>query len=184
LYVDPIPFASGTLLDETNFHLVADFTCARPGHPEDRYEQDVSRWLKDQGRGGAREAIRLGLVEVRLYLHTDGRVIGFGALGPETWVLADGKAVPLWLLHYFGVHTNFRHQPGVAREARYGRRILGGLVEEVERRGRVPFFGLYADPDNPAQELYKEFHFQPIDVWPDPTDGGRPWVRMLRKLTT
>jgi hypothetical protein len=114
--VDPLAFASGVPLTEHNFHLVSGFTCARPGQPEDRYEEDVSRWLTDPGRGGARE------------------------------------------------------------------RILGGLVEEVERRGRFPFFALYVDPDNPAQELYKEFGFQVLDVWSDPAWSARSWVRMVRRI--
>src|SRR5262249_28092772 len=96
--------------------------------------------------------------------------------------LADQKKVPLWLLHFFGVHTQFRHQPDVPREARYGRRILGGLVEEVERRGQHDIFGLYVDPQNPAQSLYEEFGFRRLDVWPDPEDNGRPWVRMVRPV--
>jgi hypothetical protein len=83
-YTNPIRFDSGVLLGEDTFHLVRDFTCARPGHAEDRFEQDVSRWITNPGREGAREAVRLRLAEVRLYLHADGQLIGFGAIGPDS----------------------------------------------------------------------------------------------------
>ena len=57
--VDPILFTSGVLFSEEHMPLVADFTCAKPGERETRYEQDVSEWLKDR-RAGALEAVRLG----------------------------------------------------------------------------------------------------------------------------
>jgi ribosomal protein S18 acetylase RimI-like enzyme len=94
----------------------------------------------------------------------------------------DGDSLRLCLLHYFGVHTRFRHQPGVAREERYGRRILGGLIEEVDRRAELPFLGLYVDPANPARGLYEEYGFRSLDEWPDPEEEGRPWIRMLREI--
>lgn len=66
-YVEPISFMSGETLGDDNFHLVAEFTCAAPGQEEKPYERDVSEWLKNPGRGGAREAVRLGQTEVRLF---------------------------------------------------------------------------------------------------------------------
>jgi GNAT superfamily N-acetyltransferase len=143
----------------------------------------VSGWIKDTGRGGALEFVRLGLVEVRLYLDPDGRLIGFGALGPATWTLADGTALRVWLLNFLGIHSNFRHQPsGTPREASYGRRILRGLIQEVERRGDAPLFALYVDPDNKARQLYQEFGWTELDIWSDPLGDGRAWVRMLRPI--
>jgi hypothetical protein len=166
----PIPFQSGAPLTEQNFSLVSDFTCNPPGRPENRYEEDVSRWIKDTGRGGALEASRLGLAEVRLYLTPDGRLIGFAAIGPDTWRLSDGTDLPVCLLHYFAVHTAFRNQPAdVPREASYGRRILRGLIQEVEQRGNAAFFALYVDPANPAGRLYAELGWKELDVLRGPT---------------
>lgn len=184
-YLNPIPFESGVALTDANFHLVTGFTCSRPGCSEDRYERDVSEWLTSPGKAGAIEAVRLGEAEVRLYLH-EGRLVGFGAIGDAQWNI-KGKVVPICLLHYFAVHTDFRHQPGVDRLESFGRRILGGLLEEVQRRSRYTFFALYVDPDNPAGRtddpdrlgLYPQFGFQKIDVM---AEDGRQWVRMIRML--
>ncbi len=143
----------------------------------------MSVWIKDPGRGGALEFVRLGLVEVRLYLDPSGRLIGFGAIGAATWTLADGTVLLVYLLNFLGVHTSFRHQPaGTPREASYGRRILRGLIHEVERRGDLPFFALYVDPDNKARQLYEEFGWTELDVWSDPAGDDRLWVRMLRPI--
>lgn len=180
--VAPLCFGETELLGEGNYGLVADFTCCKRGQPENAYERDVSDWLKDRGRDGAAEAIRLGKVEVGLHLDADRRVIGFAAIGPDEWHIGDRPPLAVWLLHYLGVHTGFRTQPGVAREQRYGVRILSGALAEMVRRGGARFAALYVDPANgDAIGLYLEFGFHHVDVWTDP-EGGRPWVRMMKKL--
>lgn len=97
--VEPLSFSSGVLLGEEHLDVIAEFTCARRDHNETRFERDVSDWLKDT-QGGALQAVRLGLSEVRLFFcqHT-GALMGFGAIGMEKWRFPDGKEVPLWVLH-------------------------------------------------------------------------------------
>jgi hypothetical protein len=178
----PIPFESGVVLDEHNFHLVTGFTCARRGQAETRWERDVSWWLLDTGRGGAREAIRLGKSEVRLFFSDDQRLIGYGAIGLEDWPVEGGGALTLGVLQYAGVHTDFRSPPGHPLPPRYGLRIIEGMIQEIKARWHPALLGLYVDPENPAKKDYLAANFKPIDtgeVWTDP-DDGRQWCRMMR----
>jgi ribosomal protein S18 acetylase RimI-like enzyme len=178
--VDPIPFTSGLLLAEEHMPLVEDFTCAKPGEPETRYEQDVSEWLKDR-RAGALEAARLGLSEVRLFFCPQTHaLIAYAAIGLESWRFPDGAEAPIWVLQYAGVHTNFRCQANLPREARFGKRLLRGMLREVQQRGGSSLVGLFVDPDNPMRSWYRDkFHFQELDLEPD---GERNWVRMVRAI--
>ena len=110
-YANPIPFASGVLLGMDNFDRVDGFTCVAPGVAETPFEQEVRDWLIGRGRDSAYEAIRLAqLVEVRLFYHDDGRLIGYGAIGPVEWELDDHSKVTLCLLHFCGIHTQFRYK--------------------------------------------------------------------------
>ena len=181
-YAQPIP--PQTPLTQANFSLVSGFTCGQPGAQETRWERDVSQWITATA-GGAITAIQEDPpTEVWLYLDTDGRLIGYSSLShmpfpdPETGELIG----TFYVLPYFGVHSNFRGQRGVPRELRYGRRILGGLIEEVERRGEYPQFLLYVDPANPARQgFYPDFGFVEWDQWIDTADH-RTWVRMTRPI--
>ena len=184
-YLDPIPFSSGRLLSDETFPLIVGFTCNKAGHPETQFKLDVTEWLTASHKGGALEAVRLGLAEVRLFLAADRRVIGYGAIGPVDWTFGE-TIVPLWLLHYFGVHTDFRSAKFADYRLSYGRRLLGGIIEEVVRRGDRKFIALYVDPQNPARGnpetntgFYPEFGFREIDA---EVERGRTWVRMLRPL--
>jgi ribosomal protein S18 acetylase RimI-like enzyme len=178
--VDPIPFTSGVLLTEGHLPLVADFTCAAPGMAETRFEQDVSMWLKDP-QGGALMAVRLELSEVRLFFCPRNRALmGYGAIGIEEWRFPDGSTVRVWVLQYAGVHTNFRHQANIDSNARFGRRLLAGMLREVQIRGGCEQIGLFVDPENPARARYRdELLFRELDV---EQDGDRRWVRMVRPL--
>src|SRR5262245_3350340 len=129
------PFQDGTPLAEHNRHLVAGFTCAAPGQPETDWEREVSRWITDAGDTGAWQAVRLGVSDVRLFCSGERRLIGYAAIGPDTWTLGDGEIIDLWMIQYVGVHTDFRYQQGVASNARPGRRIFRGMIEEVNERG-------------------------------------------------
>jgi ribosomal protein S18 acetylase RimI-like enzyme len=161
--------------------IVAEFTCARPGHEETRFEQDVSEWLKD-ARAGALEAVRLGLSEVRLFFcPTTHALIAYGALGKETWRFPDGREVLIWVLQYAGVHRDFRHRPDGDVNARFGKRLLNGMLKEVQDRGGCAYIGLFVDPENPMKDWYREsLAFQELDR---EQDGDRTWVRMIRALT-
>jgi hypothetical protein len=178
--VDPIPFTSGVLFTEEHLPLVVDFTCAAPGKPETQFERDVSEWLKDT-QAGALMAIRLGLSEVRLFLcPNSGAIMAYGAIGVEPWRFPGGTYVALWVLQYAGVHTNFRQQPNVASHQRLGRRILAGMLKEVQTRGGCGQIGLFVDPANPAKDKYRdELLFRPLD---EEQDGNRRWLRMVRPL--
>ncbi len=178
--VDPIPFTSGVLFSEEHLPLVADFTCAKPGQEETRFEQDVSAWLKDT-RAGALMAVRLALSEVRLFFCPQTRALmGYGAIGKETWRFADGSEIVLWVLQFAGVHTNFRHQANMPSDARFGKRLLRGMLQEVQNRGGCKQVGLFVDPENPMKDWYRDkFQFQELDI---ERDGNRTWARMVRPL--
>jgi ribosomal protein S18 acetylase RimI-like enzyme len=180
LCIDPIPFTEGELLTEKHISLIADFTCASPGKSETRFEQDVSDWLKDL-RGGAMTAARLNLSEVRLFFcPLTGALMGFGAIGVEPWRFPDGNYVALRVLQYAGVHTNFRQQPNIASNARFGRRLLAGMLREVQTRGGCGQIGLFVAPENPAKDRYRDdLKFTILD---EEQDGDRRWVRMVRPL--
>jgi ribosomal protein S18 acetylase RimI-like enzyme len=180
LSVDPLPFTDGTLLEEEHIPIIYRFTCAKPGEPETRFEQDVSEWLKDL-RAGAMMAVKLGLSEVRLFFCPDtNALMGYGAIGMETWTFPDGAAKKLWILQFAGVHTKFRFQAGVDSNARFGRRLLAGMLREVQMRGGCEHIGLFVDPGNPAKDKYRnDLGFETLDV---EMDGDRQWVRMVRKL--
>ena len=45
------------------------------------------------------------------------------------------------VLPYLAVHSQFRRQKGLGKKS-FGRRILGGLIEEVERRAEYPWLFL------------------------------------------
>ena len=177
---DPVPFTSGELLTQAHLSVVDTFTCARPGMSESPFEQDVSGWLQDR-RAGAFEAARLRLSEVRLFFCPDSHALmGYGAIGTEKWRFPDGLEVPLWVLQYAGVHTQFRHQPNVASDARFGKRLLRGMLEEVRARGTCKQVGLFVAPENPMKDWYRDhFHFQELDI---EKDGDRTWVRMVRAI--
>jgi ribosomal protein S18 acetylase RimI-like enzyme len=178
--VEPLPFTSGVLFTEEHLPLVADFTCAAPGEPETQFERDVSEWLKDR-RGGALEAMRLGLSEVRLFFCPQtNKLMGSGAIGKEKWQFPDGSEVELWILQYAGVHTDFRRQPNVASHERFGRRLLAGMLHEAQTRGGCRYIGLFVDPTNPARDRYRdELLFRELD---EEQDGDRRWLRMVRPL--
>ena len=175
-----VPFTSGELMTRENISVVDTFTCARPGMSETLFERDVSDWLKDR-RGGAFEAVRLQLSEVRLFFCPHSHALmGYGAIGMEKWRFPDDVEVPLWVLQYAGVHTQFRHQPNVASDARFGKRLLRGMLEEVRARGTCKQVGLFVAPENPMKDWYRDhFHFQELDI---EKDGDRTWVRMVRAI--
>ena len=177
-YVDPIrpetPFGEH-LLGE-----VGNFTCGKPDAVDERWETDVSEWIKDPGPFGALGAIRTQAAEVWLY-HLDGKLLGFGSIGTEELVFPDStNSTMVYTLPCLGIHTQFRSQKFDPPNRSYGRRILGGLIEEVERRGQFPWLLLYVDPDNPARKLYMEFGFRDIGQWTD--DSERIWMRMIRPI--
>jgi ribosomal protein S18 acetylase RimI-like enzyme len=177
---EPVPFASGELLTRAHTSFVDTFTCARPGMTATLFEQDVSDWLKDR-RAGAFEAVRLRLSEVRLFFCPHSHALmGYGAIGMEKWRFPDDVEVPLWVLQYAGVHTQFRHQQNIASEARFGKRLLRGMLEEVRARGTCKQVGLFVDPENPMKDWYRDnFLFQELDI---EQDGDRTWVRMVRAI--
>ena len=106
--------------------------------------------------------------------------MGYGAIGKEDWRFPDETVVRLWVLQYAGVHTNFRHQPNVSGNARFGRRLLNGMLREVQMRGGCRQIGLFVDPENPALARYRDdFLFRVLD---EEQDGDRRWVRMVRPL--
>jgi hypothetical protein len=179
LSVNPIAFTDGTPLTEEHIPIISRFTCAKPGEAETRFEQDVSDWLKDRQRG-AMEAIRLDLSEVRLFFCPDTKALmGYGAIGMESWTFPDGPK-KLWVLQFAGVDTKFRFQAGVDSNARFGRRLLAGMLREVQKRGSCEQVGLFVAPENPAKDKYRnDMGFEPLDV---EKDGDREWVRMVRKL--
>jgi len=124
---------------------------------------------------------------VRLFYHDDGRLIGYGAIGPVEWTLADQSKVRLYLLHFCGVHTQFRRQQGVETHRRYGRRILGGMLEAtvaLSPTAHCQGVALYVDPENEAKTIYLDFGFKDIDdaPWPDPENDSRLYWRMARSL--
>jgi ribosomal protein S18 acetylase RimI-like enzyme len=97
---------------------------------------------------------RLGEVEVYVY-YEGPNLIGYGSLGKEEVRNAETGAL-LGLVHvlpYLAVHSQFRRQKGLGKKS-WGRRILGGLIEEVERRAEYPWLFLYVDPENPAKGFY------------------------------
>jgi ribosomal protein S18 acetylase RimI-like enzyme len=175
--VAPLSFAEAELLGDDNWDLVAGFTCARPGCEETDYEREVSTWLTGTGSDTAREAIRLGMAEVGLHVYGGSEVVGFAAIGTDNWSVEGGSALRVWLLHYFGVHTNYR-----GSGKRFGPRILKGALEEMSRRGGGDFAALYVAPENyHAIDLYDQAGFQCLDLWNDPEDG-RSWLRMIKQL--
>jgi ribosomal protein S18 acetylase RimI-like enzyme len=182
VYVDPLP--PTIRLDDCNFSDVRSFTCGRANQKEERWERDVSEWIKDPGPSGALYADRMGEAEVYLY-YEGNHLIGYGSIGVETWKdIENGEVIGrVSVLPYAGIHTNFRGQGGPP-ERRYGRRILGGLIEEVDRRAANPWLFLYVDPENPARNLYPLFGFEVYDEWPDDTGNGRIWLRMRRRVPT
>lgn len=180
-YLNPWHFRSGTQLSESNFSIVNGFTCSKPGKIELPFERDVTDWLTKTGRAGAREAIRLGIAEVVAYLNESQKLVGFAAIGQENWQI-NGRTFGIWLLHYFGVNGEFRSQKETPREERYGRRIMGGIIEEIDLRNEHLFMALYCDIDNPAKtSFYPEFDFKEID---QVEEEGRIWCRMLRRIPT
>lgn len=109
--------------------------------------------------------------------------MGYAAISQACWDLDQGKQLNLALIDYCGIHTRFRHQAGVPKEARYGRRVFGGTIEEIERRWAPPYIGLFVHPENEgAYKLYLDFGFKDIGRWRDPEDN-RDWIRMPRSLT-
>ncbi len=182
VYFDPIPPV--LRLTEQNFDLTRDFTCHKSGAAEERWEADLREWITDRGPRGALAAIRTG-DEVFLYFDEQNRLVGFGSLGVQDFIdESTGSLIgKVHLIPYAAVHTDFRGQKGPP-EGRWGRRILGGLVEEVERRGQFPWLLLYVDPDNPARtRVYPLFGFvERKNIWTDPLDG-RQWVLMLRGIS-
>lgn len=168
-------------LSDDNFHLVADFTCARPSHAAP-WEQDVSAWIKaPRGARGALDAVQNGDAEVWLFEDRNGRLIGFVALGIEFQTASvEGTPETVYNIPYFGIHSEFRGKPDGPREQRYSWRIFQGVIDEAERRGEHALLTLYVDPNNPAyQGFYPLFGFVEIDRV---TLGEREWVRMARRL--
>ena len=156
---------------------------ARAGHAEERWEQDVSEWIKaPYGGQGALDAVRDKIAEVWLYEDDQGNLIGFTSLGSASVDTTTEKALPssVYTVPYFGIHTKFRGKPDGPREQRYAWRIFQGLIEEAERRGKYTTLTLYVAPDNPAcQGFYPLFGFVEVDCI---TIGDRQWVQMARPL--
>lgn len=178
----PISFTTGVEMTPAHLPEVAHFTCALPGKSEERFEQEVSDWLRDSA-GGALEAIRLGRSEVRLFFCSESKaLIAYGAIGIEDWSLSDGSTLKVWVLQYAGVHSNFRGLPSDNPNYKFGKRLLHGMIQEMESRGGAAFVGLFVDPTNPARTIYhRDFGFQELDT---ETDGDRTWVRMIRELNS
>jgi ribosomal protein S18 acetylase RimI-like enzyme len=179
----PAPIPPGILFDASQFERVRDFSCARPGQAEERWEQDVSWWIKAPlGEGGALDAVRDKTAEVWLYLDDQENLIGFISLGvaPVDTTTASTLPSSVYTVPYFGIHTKFRGQPDGPREQRHAWRIFQGLIDEAERRGNNTTLTLYVDPANPAyQGFYPLFGFVEVDRV---TIGDREWVRMARRL--
>ena len=168
-----------------SYERVRDFSCSRPGQPEERWEEDVSWWIKaPQDEQGALDAVREAAAEVWLYEDSEGSLIGFASLAIAfAQIGADGEAPPgAYTVPYFGIHSNYRGRPEGPREQRYAYRIFQGLINEAERRGQFPLLTLYVDPANPAYRgFYPLFGFKEIDRI---TIGDREWVRMARPLNS
>ncbi len=177
------PIAPTTRLTEESFCAVTGFTCAKPGHPEEPYEKYLSDWITDTGPRGALAAVRNGDAEVFLYFDENDRLIGFGSINAED--VKDEESGKIlyrtYTLPSLAVHTNFRGQKGPP-EARFGHRIMLGLLREINRRCEFTTLLLYVDPANPARQWYPTFGFEEIDAWPDPEEGGRTWIRMRRSV--
>ena len=104
--------------------------------PKIRYGQ------KNAGRGGALEAETQEEAEVYLYFEGPN-VIGYGSISKEDiWDVTTNTLVgTVHVLPYLAVHSQFRRQKGAGKRS-CGRRILGGLIEEIERRGEYPWLFL------------------------------------------
>jgi ribosomal protein S18 acetylase RimI-like enzyme len=177
------PIPPGILFDASQFERIRDFSCARAGHAEERWEQDVSEWIKaPHGEHGALDAVRDKIADVWLYEDEEGNLIGFTSLGIGVVDTTTAATLPatVYTVPYFGIHTNFRGKPDGPREQRYAWRIFQGLIDEAERRGKYTTLTLYVDPANPAyQGFYPLFGFEEVDRV---AIGEREWVRMARQL--
>ncbi|MBY0232489.1 MAG: hypothetical protein K2W96_24690 [Gemmataceae bacterium] len=169
------PLEPDAKLSRANLHLVADFTCTRPGDPEPPWEQDIREWITARPRqGGAIDAVEARGDSIWLYLDETGAVLGFVSLGLGTRTPKD--ATPVQLLPYLGMHTRGR---GGGR----GCRAFEWAIREAERRHREDGLPselvLYVDPNNPAVALYEGRGFTRIAV---DEDDPRKWVIMALRF--
>jgi ribosomal protein S18 acetylase RimI-like enzyme len=167
-------------LRDTDRVAIAGFTCAVPGRPESPFESYVSNWIKNDVW---LEMVQSSL-EVFVYYSEESpsRLIGFLSLSEQRVEIAnDCPPMIMATIPCLGIHGDFRSQQS-ERPDRYGCRILGGLIEEVNRRALHAFLMLEVDPENRmARELYEAFGFRFAYDWRDPVDG-RVWTRMIRAI--
>jgi GNAT superfamily N-acetyltransferase len=159
---------------------LAGFRCQPAGVAESAFEEYVSTWITTT----VWPEHAIGKVRVWLYFDESNpdRLIGFGSLSEElVFDARTGGTIAAATLPCLGLHGDSRGQH-CDKPDRFGRRILGGLIEEVIRQGMHAYLVLEVDPENVrAQGLYEEFGFVVLGPWTDP-DDGKVWTRMILGL--
>lgn len=140
--------------------LFRDFHCG-----QDRWARAVAEWITGRSPECAARDIENRRCKVYLYRNQAGQVIGFGAVGTTNgeWPNAEDPRIPVAIIPWLGLHSDFHGKPNGPNEVRYSDQILADLVYKAKATGRK-YVVLFVDPENQAAiRLYARNGFDRSD---------------------
>ena len=124
-------------------------------------------------------------VRVWLYRLADGTLVGFAALAETAWRWQgeDDPRIPVSIVIWYAVHSDFHGKPDGPREDHFSFRIFEDLVAEADRKREThPILGLFVSTKNQrAIEVYDEFGFttEGFDIGPESEDSHQKMYVIL-----
>jgi ribosomal protein S18 acetylase RimI-like enzyme len=169
---------------------VQSFECGGKEH-----QREVSDWLKGRVEEDSALAALADDPPARIWLYRleeedpedgHGELVGFGALNNSAWRWTTKKSpyVPITVLLWYAVQSQFKRQPPGDEDGYYSSQILDDLIDQAlsDKQDR-PILGLCVRPENVrAIDLYRRKHFTvELDPFTDKTTGIK-YTRMARIL--
>ena len=166
---------------------VQAFDCG--GNP---WDLEVSGWIKSRsGNNSVLEDMEHFNIEVWLYRHDNGNLVGYSSLGKTTytWPVSGKKKQIVSVLPFIGLRKQFQGEPKDAarKDDKYAYQILDDLLvsaaEKVLSDGRYPLIVLSADEKNTrALNYYAYREFIDLRIPRIDKQTGVTYIRMGRPL--
>ena len=156
-----VDLVTATLVTRADVGRLAGVTCGDT--PAGR---DAADWINDVGWPSVSNELRRG-TKVWAYANRDGKLVGFGSMRLDWWVLAAAKRRVA--VHYMPMLAIFAEHQGRPEPSsgspKYCRQLLEHLLDQaVADRDNSSLVGLSVRPDNAkAISLYRQAGFEFVD---------------------